>query len=1129
MKNPFNPKGKAVPTGGGVVLLILCTSLLWSCTKKDKVKFSEENLVIPTYELGPNEVNPQFYTPKDVQGTKGNVYPYYMQDKLTDKKSDVTYKALIMENEYLKICILPELGGRLYYAVDKTNNYDFVYHNHVIKPALIGTTGAWISGGGEWNANHHHRISGHMPCDYRIVNQSDGSITIWVGEYEKRQSTRWEVGLTLHPGKAYIEKDVKMLNVTPIVHSFLYFANIAVHANENYQVIFPPDVERAVYHHKIEFTDWPFSKQFYRGIDFTKGYNISWWKNTFAPTSFFAWGSEMDFFAGIDHGKEAGTVLVGDHYILPGKKFWNWGNNDISRMWDNLLTDKDGPYIELMMGAYSDNQPDYSWYDPFSAKEARMYLYPVKKFASIKNASKDFAINLDVNDNKIATQIYSTAACNDLTVRLSEKGTPVIEKVININPKVPFSLESELPAGISQFDLKLTVLTKEGNELISWQPKPSKNEPMPPVYTDPKEPETFKYADDLYLTGLRLEQFYNPRFSSEIYYKEALKKDPNHQLTNTQLGISFLNNMQTDSAELHLRIAMERVTRKYTTAKYSEPLYYLGVCLCEEGRMKEAYDLLAKAAWNLEWTSPACYQMALIDCRQGNLEKAMENCNKSIFYNNSNTEALLLKSILLRKAGYYDKALENTRNLISYDPLNMGAFYELTLLSEKMSVGKSKKQVNDDLIAILRDEPDNYLETSARYGQSGFFSDALTLIEMAMNTGKPKLVNYPMIYYYSGYYYDKLKDNEKSINHYKKASSLPADYCAPYGLYSANVLKAAIAKDPTDAYAHYYLGNLLCDHDPSEALVHWLKAIELRNNVPVFYRNAAFVYANINDDMTNANKYIGKAIELNPDDPLFFVEADNYYKYSGFSPDKASALFEKNIQTVLKTDEAAEHYVFLCNYNENFDKAIELMKNRHFHSYETFEGNMHVKWVDAHVMRGEKYLKAKLYDKALEDFTAATEFPANLDLLRDSKSWLAFYYLGLTHKQAGNFAKANEYFRKCVAASNEGGWWGIPGPQVLYCKALSLRELGLPTKADSSFKAMIVQGNTDLTFKPHSAEDLLSVKKRYDLRKNRADALLKIAFGNLGIGNQGVASQYFKKALVLDPYNLDARIFCKEY
>ena len=1128
MKNPTKEKNKSILINSGIVLLMFVTSFLFSCTKKDQVKFSEEKMVIPTYELGQPEVNPQFYTPKDVQGTKGNVYPYPMQDQLTDKKSDVTYKALILENKYIKICVLPELGGRLYYAVDKTNNYNFIYFNQVIKPALIGTTGAWISGGGEWNANHHHRISAHLPCDYRIVDGEDGSKTIWVGEYEKRQSTKWEVGLTLRPGKAYIEKDLKMLNVTPVVRSFLYFANIAVHANENYQVIFPPDVEKAVYHHKIEFTTWPFSKQFYRGIDFTKGYDVSLWKNTFAPTSFFAWGSEMDFFAGIDHGKDAGTVLVGDHNILPGKKFWNWGNNDISRMWDNLLTDSDGPYIELMMGAYSDNQPDYSWYDPFTAKEAKMFLYPVKKFNNIKNASKDFAINLEVNNNKITTQVNSTGDYDHIIVKLTGKGNLISENEITINPAAPFSLVSDLPAGVSEFDLKLTVSAKEGREFIAWQPQPKKNEPMPEVYTNPKEPGTMQSADDLYLTGLRLEQFFNPTFNPKAYYYEALKKDPLHLLTNTQLGINYLNDMQLDSAELHLRVAANQVTRKYTTAKYSEPLYYLGVCLYQQGKMKEAYSLLAKAAWSLEWTSAAYGLMAIIDCQKSDYDKALEDCNKSIFYNNSNTEAILLKSVILRNTGRNDEALENTRNLIAYDPLNMGALFELVRLSENISVGKNEKKLTDDLKNLLRDDPDNYLETSARYGNAGFYKDGLKLIEIAQNSGMTKLTDYPMIYYFAGYFHDKLNENESATSNYTKAASLPADYCSPYGVYPALVLRAVIAKVPTDALAHYYLGNLLCDHKPAEALDLWLKAIELNNKISVFYRNAAFVYANINDDMPPANQSIEKAIELNPNDPLYFVEADNYYKYSGFSPARATELYEKNIPAISKTDEALEHYVFLCNYNGKYDKAIDLMKNRHFHSYETFEGNMHVKWVDAHILRGKMYFQDKQYDKALDDFMAATEFPVNLDLLRDSKSWLAFYYIGLTYKQTGNAAKAEEYFRKCTDATNIGGWWGIPGSQVLYSKALSYRELGLPAKADSAFRAMIVQGNTDLNFKAHAAEDLASVKKRYDLRKNKANALLCIAFGNLGLGNSGVAAENFNKALMLDPYNLDAKIYCKK-
>jgi tetratricopeptide (TPR) repeat protein len=1125
MKNFFNKKAIANLARPVPVLILAGVSFLYSCRGKDSVKFIEEQIVIPTYEIGKPEVNPTFYVPKDVQGTKAIIYPYSMMDQLTDKKSDVTYKALVLENEYIRICVLPELGGRLYYAVDKTNNYDFIYHNHVIKPALIGTTGAWISGGGEWNANHHHRISAHMPCDYRIVESKDGSKTIWVGEYEKRHSTRWEVGLTLRPGKAYVEKDLKMLNVTPVERSFLYFANIAVHANENYQVIFPPDVEKAVYHHKIEFTTWPVSKQFYRGIDFTKGYDISWWKNTFAPTSFFAWGSEMDFFAGIDHGKNAGTVLVGDHNILPGKKFWNWGNNDISRMWDNLLTDKDGPYIELMMGAYSDNQPDYSWYHPFTAKEAKMYLYPVKKFNSIKNANRDFAINLEVKDGKIITEINSTGNYNHIVVKLTGKDNMISENEISIGPKTTFGAVSDLPSGVSETDLKLTVSVKGGEELISWQPKPKRNEPMPPVYTDPIEPKEIKNPDDLYLTGLRLEQFFNPRFNPRAYYYEALKKDPAHLFTNTQLGINYLNDLLPDSAELHLRVAVNQVTRKYTTPKYTEPLYYLGVCLFRQGKMKEAYNWLARAAWSLEWTSPACFLMAVMDCQKLDFGKALENVNKSIFYNNSNTEAILLKSIILRNTNRFKEALENTRNLISWDPLNMGALYELIRLSDNIHVGKDKKQLTNDMLNLMRDDPDNYLETSSRYANAGFYREAARLLEIAQNSGKPRLVNYPMIYYYSGYFLDQLNDKKSASENYKKASGLPGDYCSPYGVYSAKVLSSVIEKVPTDAFAHYYLGNLLCDHQPDAALGHWLKAIEINNSVPVFYRNASFVYANIRDDMPDANKFIEKAIELNPNDPLYFVEADIYDNYSGFSPEKATELYDKNVSTVLKTDEAAEHWVFLCIYKGDYTGAIELMNKRHFHSYETFEGNMHIKWVDAHILRGKKYFETKQYDKALEDFQAATEFPVNLDLLRDSKMWMAYYYIGLTYKVTGNEAKAKEYFEKCAGAENIGGWWGTAGPQVLYCKALSLRELGFKAKADSAFRSMVTFGTSDFNFKPHAAEDMASVKKRYDLRKRKGNALLSIAFGNLGMGNKATAAEYFKRALVLDPYNLDAKIY----
>ncbi|MEM2028146.1 MAG: DUF5107 domain-containing protein, partial [Candidatus Bathyarchaeia archaeon] len=325
------------------------------------VKIWEEPLVIPTYQISDPDPNPIFYTGRAYQGAQGHVYPYPMLDKLTDNRIEKVYKAAFLENEYIKVCVLPEIGGRIFFATDKTNNYDFFYHQHVIKPALIGMLGAWISGGVEWNIPHHHRATTFMPVDYTLRENPDGSKTIWVGEIELRHRMKWIVGITLYPGKSYIEVTIKLFNRTPLAHSFLIWANPAVHANENYQIIFPPRTEYATFHGKNQFSHWPISYEVFAGVDYTSGVDVSWWKNHPAPTSFFAWNYKDDFLAGYDHGKRAGTVAVANHHIVPGKKFFLWGNGSEGRMWEKILTDADGPYIELMIGAYSDNQPDYTW------------------------------------------------------------------------------------------------------------------------------------------------------------------------------------------------------------------------------------------------------------------------------------------------------------------------------------------------------------------------------------------------------------------------------------------------------------------------------------------------------------------------------------------------------------------------------------------------------------------------------------------------------------------------------------------------------------------------------------------------------------------------------------------------
>jgi hypothetical protein len=385
------------------------------------VMISEVDQVIPTYLSGPPDPNPMFFFGKASQGAEGRIYPYPLYDNLTNKKSEKSYHLVYLENEYVKIGILPEIGGRIFSALDKTNNYNFVYDQHVIKPALIGLIGSWISGGIEWNIPHHHRASTFMPVQWSKEEHADGSKTVWVGELEVRQRMRWAVGYTLRPGSSVLECSVRIINRTPMENTMLCFANVAVHTNENYQVIFPPSTEWATGHSKREFYSWPV----------VKDKDMSWYKNNTNSASWFAVNRKDDFVAGYDHGVNAGTMTIANHHIVPGKKFFTWG---VGNMWDKILTDNDGPYLEIMVGAYSDNQPDYSWLQPFEERSFVINWYPFRGIDGVKNSNLDAAVNLEVKDGKASFGFYTTKAYKNATVSLKSGDKVISQEEIAIDP-----------------------------------------------------------------------------------------------------------------------------------------------------------------------------------------------------------------------------------------------------------------------------------------------------------------------------------------------------------------------------------------------------------------------------------------------------------------------------------------------------------------------------------------------------------------------------------------------------------------------------------------------------------------------------------------------------------------------
>lgn len=592
------------------------------------VKIWEENVVIPTYGIGAADKNPMFLESRVYQGSSGRIYPYPTIEKIYDEKEDKTYHAVWLENEYLKVMILPELGGRIQRAYDKTNHYDFVYYNHVIKPALVGLCGPWISGGIEFNWPQHHRPTTFSPVDYLLIENPDGSKTCRVSDVDQMYGTKGEASFTLYPGKAYIEIKGQLYNRTSTPQTFLWWANPAVPVNDHTQSIFPPDVHAVMDHGKRDVSRFPIATGIYYKHDYSEGVDISRYKNIPVPTSYMAEKSDFNFVGGYDYQKQAGILHVADHHISPGKKQWTWGCGDFGKAWDRNLTDEDGPYVELMTGVYTDNQPDFTWLKPMEEKRFTQYFMPYKTVGAVKNASIEAMVGLDADESEIRVAAYTTQEYPDARVILTYEGQVLLDEKRMISPVAPF--ETHLDQVVED-KTKLTVRVLDGTrEMISYTPAKKEIPKVPDPAEAAKDPEEIMSNEELFLTGLHIEQYRHATYRPDPYYLEGLKRDPGDIRINNAYGSLLMRRGCFQAAEAHFRTAIKRATWKNPNPYDSEPYYNLGLSLFYQERYDEAFDAFYKATWSNEQQEMSFYYLACIEAMRGNFESALELAEKAL-------------------------------------------------------------------------------------------------------------------------------------------------------------------------------------------------------------------------------------------------------------------------------------------------------------------------------------------------------------------------------------------------------------------------------------------------------------------------------------------------------------------
>ncbi len=1080
----------------------------------ENVKVWEEDILLPTYGIGKPEKNPMFLEKRVYQGSSGVVYPYPVIEKIEDTCEDKSYHAVYLENEYIKVMILPELGGRVQMAYDKIKERHFIYYNHVIKPALVGLTGPWISGGIEFNWPQHHRPSTFLPVDYSIEKRPDGSVVVWVSERERMFHQKGMAGFTLRPGRAVLEIQGKVYNPTPLPQTFLWWANPAVAVNEHYQSVFPGDVNAVFDHGKRDVSRYPIATGTYYKMDYSAGVDISRYKNIPVPTSYMAIRSKYNFVGGYENDTRAGVLHVANHHISPGKKQWTWGNGDFGQAWDRNLTDADGPYIELMTGVYTDNQPDFTWLQPYEEKTFTQFFMPYRELGVVKNASSDLLMNIEPEGEVSRLKIFATSAQKGLHIVVTKEGEPALDIVCDITPEI--ILEEEVPVR-DLTGIKVSVYSPGGKLLLGWEPEPDEIKEVPEPAKAALDPKEIRTTEQLYLTGLHLEQYRHATYSATDYYEEALRRDPGDVRNNNAMGLWLIRKGQFAKAEPYLRRAVKTLTERNPNPYDGEPLYNLGLSLKYQGKTEEAYDYFYKACWNAAWQDAGYYSLAQLSAAKGNWEDALYEIDKSLLRNWHNLRGRHLKAIVLRHLGRTDEALALIRESLTIDRFNFGCSFEEYLLTEK-------KEVLDDLVLRMRREGHNYEELALDYASAGCWNEALKVVEVAceaVTTGRT------MLYYYKSWFLlvsGRMREAEMAIC---IAEHQPADCCFPNVLEAILALQAVVRFAEFTPKAYYYLGNLWYDkRQYAEAIAAWEKSIEQDDTFPTVLRNLSLAYFNKLGKQQEAVALLERAFKLDIRDARILMECDQLYKRLNRPHADRLAILDKVKETAFSRDDLYLEYVTLLNQSGRYEEAIRMIDARRFHPWEGGEGKIPAQYQLARVELVKACLKAGENEKALTLIEECFVYPHNLGegKLYGAQENDFNYYKACALQALGREAEAHDLFLAASVGNSQPAaamYYNDQKPDKIFYQGLALRKLGREEEARSRFNRLIDFGEKHLfdTFKmDYFAVSLPSLQIWEDDmdKKNRIHCNYLMGLGHLGLGHPEKAETYFSIAAEMD-------------
>jgi tetratricopeptide (TPR) repeat protein len=1023
-----------------VALTIFLTGTAVGQTR-DVPRVWEAPLSIPTYELNPPNPFPALL---DSQRRKWRpVYPYPFLDSLGNQKIDKSWKAVYLENEYLKVTVLPELGGHVYQIFDKTLNKNIIYSNPVMKYAMVALRGAWVSGGIEWNFPDGHTLTTVAPIDYVTRTEPDGSAAVAVGDTERVQGMQWQVLMRLRPGRRVLETEVTLNNRRPVPGRYWYWSTAGAPAAPDLRFNYPM---REAYPHAF----WPVFK-----FPKEKGVDIGRFSEVPNFLSLFARDSKRDYFGIYYEQSDWGVVHVANHRELPGKKTWTWGTDDNGDIWIDKLTDGGGQYVEFQGGRF-ETQMEHQFIAPHRVEHFVEYWFGVGRMGGAWNeATRDAALRVSLQNKQASIAIAANERFDQAELSVESSGKSIRSTRVDLDPAKIYSTNIDL--GTAKQPITVLLKSRDGRSLIEYRTdSPIDNNPdFKPATRPIADPKNAQSAEQSYVEGLAFDKKSKERDARDAY-TEALKRDPGFAPAHIALGLSFYRSGEYETAARHLEAALVR------NKDAGDAHYYLALVRRALGQTSAAEDHLTWLARSGYRESLARYVLGEIALSNGDLRHAVEHLQQSVRLDPRNLKARTALALAQRLSGDLRSAsslIDQVAIELPIDYLGLHEQYEISKVLGNVSKATSAW---NQLQHLLSREPDSVLELAFDYLALGQSQESIKVLENAIKIGPSgnlavdKTRVHPMVYYTLGYLYDKTGARDRAHAQYALGMKGDTAFVFPHRVEEIDVLRAALNANKEDGRAAYYLGNVMASKNrDKEALDAWRLAVKQDPGNTIAQRNFARALWLVAGDKEEAASQYQRAIDKSPNDFRLYIEFDRLLADIG-ATERRVKMFESAPAPVLSQSAVVQSLAGAYVEAGRYADAATILSKTAFTAGEGEDAALGL-YRKAHLGLARKYREAGDHAKAAAEFAAVTEFPRNFGVGRPAMQSQAQFYVAAAreYEAAGQRAEAEALWQRAATEElNAPSQPEEPWSESYFYKAVALERVGRSADARKLYERL---------------------------------------------------------------------------